>query len=167
MGKKKIRPVWDNGEIGAHDPSTEKGDLRFLLAKHKKEKVCAGIRKKIDQFVAEENWNSKKGGQLLQEIYKHVLTFEPEDSCDSCFQYFQRKEKSAYNCERAKQDADVMITLIGQKILLIPQNATFVRFNAHAVKSGTGKSRNNPIVPQCPECWEYYMELKRKMGRGG
>jgi len=60
-----------------------------------------------------------------------------------------------------------MITLIGQKILSIPQNATFVRFNAHAVKSGTGKGRNNPIIPQCPECWEYYMGLKRKMGCGG
>ena len=133
------------------------------------EKSCRKARKLIDNFLLEKNWNSRKSERILQEIgdaLKHPAHFS--FPCRECTQYFTNKLKEAYDCKRARQDAQRMIEIIVRREEHKNYNPTaFDRFNKHAVKAGTGKGHDNPIIPQCPECWEYYMELKRKLGYGG
>jgi len=123
----------------------------------------------MNRFLLEKNWNSRKSVQMLQNIgdaLKHPAHFS--FPCQECAKYFADKLKEAYDCKRARQDAQRMIEMIVCCEEHKSYDPTaFDRFNKHAVKPGTGKGEDNPIVPQCPECWEYYMELKIKSGCGG
>ena len=110
MSKKKIRPPWDNGEIGAHDPDhrgsildedlKRRSHLREQGRKPKKEISCETAKRYIrfvfasmaKDFINKTPEEKRRHDKALN----HMRSFKNGGSvvtCQECLDYYEMKKR--------------------------------------------------------------------------